>query len=78
MPSLTRNLVSQAGIVIIIVALANLGFLIYLDATRANANPYMGILTWIIAPAILIGEFGTQDVRDAASERTVRVRNERT
>ncbi len=51
---LERNLISQAGIVIVVVALANLGFLIYLDATQPRANPYMGILTWIVAPAILI------------------------
>jgi nitrate/TMAO reductase-like tetraheme cytochrome c subunit len=53
-PSLSRNLVSQAGVVIIIVALANLGFLIYLDATQTHGNPYIGILTWLIAPGILI------------------------
>jgi nitrate/TMAO reductase-like tetraheme cytochrome c subunit len=51
---LSRNLISEAGLGIAVVALANLGFLIYLDATRANSNPYMGILTWIIAPIILI------------------------
>ena len=51
---LSRNLISEAGIGIFVVALANLGFLIYLDATRENSNPYMGILTWIVAPAILI------------------------
>lgn len=53
-PSLSRNLVSQAGLIIIIVALANLGFLIYVDATQTRGNPYMGILTWVVAPAILI------------------------
>jgi len=53
-PGLSRNLVSQCGLVILIVALANLAFLIYLDATQTHGNPYMGILTWIIAPAILI------------------------
>ena len=51
---LTRNLISQAGLVIIVVALANLGFLIYVDATQTRGNPYIGILTWIVAPAILI------------------------
>lgn len=51
---LSRNLISLAGIGLAVVALANLGFLIYLDATRENSNPYMGILTWIVAPAILI------------------------
>ena len=53
-PGLSRNLISQAGIVVIVVALANLGFLIYLDATQTRANPYIGILTWIVAPGILI------------------------
>ena len=51
---LSVNLISETGIGIAVVALANLGFLTYLDATRENANPYMGILTWIVAPAILI------------------------
>src|SRR6202171_5781875 len=53
-PRLNRNLVSLAGAIIILVALANLGFLIYLDATQTHGNPYIGILTWLIAPAILI------------------------
>ena len=53
-PGLSRNLISQAGVAIAVVALANLVFLIYLDATQTHANPYLGILTWIIAPAILI------------------------
>lgn len=51
---LSRNLISEIGIGIIAVALANLGFLIYLDITRPQPNPYFGILTWIVAPAILI------------------------
>ena len=51
---LSRNLISAAGLGIVVVALANLGFLIFLDATREHSNPYMGILTWIVAPAILI------------------------
>jgi len=53
-PGLARNLISQAGLVIAIVALANLAFLIVLDATQTRANPYLGILAWIVAPAILI------------------------
>lgn len=51
---LSRNLISEAGIGLAVVALANLGFLIFLDVTRENSNPYMGILTWVVAPAILI------------------------
>jgi nitrate/TMAO reductase-like tetraheme cytochrome c subunit len=54
LPSLNRNLVSLAGAIIILIALANLGFLIYLDATQTHGNPYIGILTWLVAPAILI------------------------
>ncbi|HEV8661194.1 MAG TPA: NapC/NirT family cytochrome c [Thermoanaerobaculia bacterium] len=53
-PRLARNLVSQAGVAIAVIAIANLAFLIYLDATQTHANPYLGILTWIVAPAILI------------------------
>jgi hypothetical protein len=46
--------VSEIGAGIAAIALANLAFLIYLDFTRPHANPYFGILTWIVAPAILI------------------------
>ncbi|HET8774158.1 MAG TPA: NapC/NirT family cytochrome c [Thermoanaerobaculia bacterium] len=53
-PSLSRNLLSELGVGIAAVGLANLGFLIYLDTTRSHSNPYFGILTWIVAPAILI------------------------
>jgi nitrate/TMAO reductase-like tetraheme cytochrome c subunit len=51
---LSRNLISQAGVAIAVIALANLLFLIYLDATQKHPSPYLGILTWIVAPGILI------------------------
>ena len=51
---LSRNLLSEIGVGIAVVGLANLAFLIYLDTTRTHSNPYLGILTWIVAPAILI------------------------
>jgi nitrate/TMAO reductase-like tetraheme cytochrome c subunit len=51
---LSRNLLSEVGIGIAAIGLANLLFLIYVDTTRTHSNPYMGILTWIIAPAIFI------------------------
>lgn len=54
MPSLSRNVVSQVGIVIAIIALLNLAFLIYVESTHTGGNPYMGILTWVVAPGILI------------------------
>lgn len=53
-PGLARNLISNAGVIIAIVAIANLGFLIHLDSTQSHGNPYLGIMTWLIAPAILI------------------------
>jgi len=56
-PGLSRNLISQAGLAISVVSLANLAFLIYIDATQKHGNPYIGILTWIVAPAILIFGF---------------------
>ena len=51
---LSRNLLSEIGVGIAVVGLANLAFLIYLDSTGTHSNPYLGILTWIVAPAILI------------------------
>src|SRR5689334_22110099 len=51
--SLSRNLISQAGIVLAIVAIANTLFLIVVDASQRQPNPYIGILAWIIGPAIL-------------------------
>ena len=51
---LRRNLISEIGVGIAAVGLANLGFLVYLDMTREHSNPYMGVLTWIVAPAIFI------------------------
>ena len=50
---LSRNLLSEIGVGIAVLGLANLAFLIYLDTTGTHSNPYLGILTWIIAPAIL-------------------------
>lgn len=50
--SLARNLISEAGVVIALIALTNTAFLIYVDGTQKHSNPYMGILAWIVAPAI--------------------------
>jgi len=51
---LSRNLLSEIGVGIAALGLVNLVFLIYLDTTGTHSNPYLGILTWIVAPAILI------------------------
>jgi nitrate/TMAO reductase-like tetraheme cytochrome c subunit len=50
--SLARNIISEAGLVIAFIAITNTAFLIYVDGTQRHSNPYMGILAWIIAPAI--------------------------
>src|SRR5205809_6359576 len=50
---LGRNPISAAGAVIAFVALTNTLFLIYIDGRQSHANPYLGILAWIVAPAIL-------------------------
>src|SRR5216684_7307998 len=50
---LGRNPISLAGALIAFVALMNTIFLIYIDAKASHANPYLGILAWIVAPAIL-------------------------
>lgn len=52
--SLSRNFISQIAAAITIVALANLAFLIYLDSTQTHSGAYFGILTWVVAPVILI------------------------
>src|SRR5207248_3067342 len=51
--SLARNLISEAGVLIAVIALANIIFLIYIDVTSAE-NPYLGILTYVIVPSILV------------------------
>jgi nitrate/TMAO reductase-like tetraheme cytochrome c subunit len=53
-PPLSRNLLSEIGLGTAVIGLANLVFLIYLDMSGTHSNPYFGILTWIVAPAILI------------------------
>ena len=47
---MSRNLIRQIGLVIAIIAVTNLLFLIFVDAIQPHANPYFGILTWIVAP----------------------------
>ncbi len=51
--SLARNLISEAGVLIAIIALANIIFLVYIDITSAE-NPYLGILTYVIVPTVLV------------------------
>ena len=51
---LSRNIISSIGLLIALLAATNLIFLIIADLRHEQSNPYMGVLTWIVAPAILI------------------------
>ncbi|MEO8215552.1 MAG: NapC/NirT family cytochrome c [Acidobacteriota bacterium] len=52
-PSLSRNVISAIGALIVFVALMNTIFLIYIDSRQTHGSPYLGILAWIVGPAIL-------------------------
>jgi nitrate/TMAO reductase-like tetraheme cytochrome c subunit len=53
-PSLFRNLTSYTGIALGISSLASILFLSVAEATAAHSSPYLGIFTYIIAPAFLV------------------------
>jgi len=53
-PSLFRNWVSLAGIILAASSFFTVAFLIALDFFRSFTNPYLGILTYIVAPVFLI------------------------
>lgn len=53
-PSLLRNWVSLTGLVIVIGSLFSFFLLLLLDAMAHFSNPYLGILTYLVAPAFLI------------------------
>ena len=53
-PGLIRNLVSLAGLILIALSLANLLFLFMLDLLGGGANPYLGVLTYMVLPVFLI------------------------
>jgi nitrate/TMAO reductase-like tetraheme cytochrome c subunit len=53
-PSLLRNWLSLTGLVIVIGGLFSFVLLFMLDTMANFSNPYIGILTYIIAPAFLV------------------------
>ena len=53
-PSLLRNWLSLTGVVIVIGSLFSILLLVLLDMMSKTPNPYVGILTYFIAPAIFI------------------------
>ena len=53
-PTLLRNWMSLTGLVIVIGSLFSFFLLFILDTLAYSSNPYVGILTFIVAPAFLI------------------------
>src|SRR5437763_13814478 len=53
-PSLLRNYISFVGVAIVIASLVSLVLLFLIEITSKGENPYLGILTYIIFPSILI------------------------
>ena len=51
---LYRNPISLAGIALAAVAFLNILFLVYLDAVSRVSSPYVGILAYMVAPAIMV------------------------
>src|SRR6266496_1384751 len=53
-PSLFRNYISFVGAAIVIASLASVILLFFIEITSSVENPYVGILTYIIFPSILM------------------------
>ena len=53
-PSLFRNYISFVGAAIVIASLASVSLLFFIEITSTVENPYVGILTFIIFPSILM------------------------
>src|SRR5215813_11097174 len=53
-PSLFRNYISMVGGAIAIASFVSVVLLFLIEITAKNENPYLGILTYIIFPSILI------------------------
>jgi hypothetical protein len=53
-PSLFRNYISFVGAAIVIASLASVILLFFIEITATHENPYVGILTYIIFPSILL------------------------
>lgn len=53
-PGLHRNLTTWIGSAIAVIALANVLFLLALDLVGVRTNPYIGILAYMVLPAVLL------------------------
>lgn len=53
-PSLFQNYISLAGAAIVMACIACILLLFLIEVTGRNTTPYVGILAWVVLPAILI------------------------
>lgn len=53
-PALFRNYLSFAGTLMVMAAVASIVLLILIELTQTRANPYLGIVTYVILPGALI------------------------
>ena len=53
-PKLYHNYISLAGFVIAFVSLLSIIFLIVLELTERANQPYLGVLIWILMPAVMV------------------------
>ncbi len=53
--SLVRNWISLTGLVLSLGGVFSFLLLVVLDATSRHANPYIGILTYMVAPGFIVG-----------------------
>jgi nitrate/TMAO reductase-like tetraheme cytochrome c subunit len=51
---LIKNPLSMVGLALAVVAFANILFLILVNIISTNANPYMGVLAYMVMPAFLV------------------------
>lgn len=54
-----NNWISAIGAVLTVGALFSFAFLVWIDFTQDDKNPYLGIFTYIVAPIFLIGGLAT-------------------
>src|ERR1035437_9805260 len=52
--SLLRNYISLTGLALAAVSLANIIVLFFIDITSSQANPYVGILAYMVLPGFLV------------------------
>lgn len=54
-----NNWISASGAVLAVGALFSFALLVWMDFTQGDSNPYLGILTYIVAPVFLIAGLAT-------------------